>query len=241
MSDDKLAQITPSLPTHPLTHLNRARDRWRDHSLTLLLIVQLATVFGIVPATAEGLPIPPGLSVLLLLLLMSLTIIMARGRWTIAAGLGTLLLTAATAVYRQHAHTITADIAADLVALATFSALSAVVGTAIFGPGRFTGHRVLGAIVLYLNLGLLFAIVHRLVAELVPSAYTHIPPAQSEAAFRAALDYFSFTTLTSVGYGDIVPVSPLARSLSNLEATIGQLFPTVLIGRVVVLAMRERD
>jgi hypothetical protein len=241
MDDDHCAPIPPARPAHPLTRLNQARDRWRDHSLTLLLAVQLATIFGIVPATAEGLPIPPGLSALLLLVLVSLIIIMARGRWTIAAGLGTLLLTAITAVYRQHIHTVSADIAANVAALATFITLSVVVGQAIFGPGRFTGHRIQGAIVLYLNLGLLFAFLHRLLAELVPGAYTHIPPVESEAAFRAALDYFSFATLTSVGYGDIAPVSPVARSLCTLEATIGQLFPTVLIGRVVVLAMRERE
>ena len=61
------------------------------------------------------------------------------------------------------------------------------------------------------------------------------------AAFRAATNYFSFVTLTSVGYGDIVPVHPIARSLCMLEATIGQLLPTVLIARVVVLAMRETE
>jgi voltage-gated potassium channel Kch len=230
-----------SQPPHPLTRLNRLRDRWRDHSLTLLLVVQLGTVFGLVPATASGLPIPPGLSALLLLIVMSLIIVMARGRWTLAAGLGALLLTAATAIYQRHTHTIPADIAADLVALATFAVLSAVVGKAIFGPGRFSGHRIQGAIVLYLNLGLMFAFLHRMLATLDPASYAHLPDPHFEAAFRAAMDYFSFVTLTSIGYGDIVPVTPFARSLSTLEATVGQLFPTVLIGRVVVLAMRERD
>ncbi len=96
-----------------------------------------------------------------------------------------------------------------------------------------------GAIVFYLNFGLLFGILHRLVDQLVPGAYAHLPSPHDEAAFRAATNYFSFVTLTSVGYGDIVPVRPLARSLCMLEATVGQLLPTVLIARVVVLAMRE--
>ncbi|MEM7717215.1 MAG: potassium channel family protein [Cyanobacteria bacterium P01_A01_bin.68] len=45
--------------------------------------------------------------------------------------------------------------------------------------------------------------------------------------------YFSFTTLTTLGYGDIIPVSPLAKMLTNLEAIIGQLYPAILIAILV--------
>ena len=45
--------------------------------------------------------------------------------------------------------------------------------------------------------------------------------------------YFSFCTLTTAGYGDIVPVSPFARSLSNLESLIGMLYPSVLLARLL--------
>jgi hypothetical protein len=47
-------------------------------------------------------------------------------------------------------------------------------------------------------------------------------------------------TLTTVGYGDIVPVHPLARSLSNLEAVIGQLYPATLLARLVTLELEDR-
>jgi hypothetical protein len=43
---------------------------------------------------------------------------------------------------------------------------------------------------------------------------------------------FSFVTLTSTGYGDIVPMHPIARSLANLEAIIGQLYPATLLARL---------
>lgn len=52
------------------------------------------------------------------------------------------------------------------------------------------------------------------------------------------LIYFSFTTLTTVGYGDIVPVDPVARSLSNIEAILGQLYPATLLARLVSLGER---
>jgi hypothetical protein len=219
--------------------LRRRQHRWRDRSLTLLLIVQLITTFGIVPLTASGLRLANGLPLLLLSLFMSVTIVMARGTWAIGAGLGFFVANAALATWRRSHGGFIADILVDLSALFTFGVLSGLVGAAVFRPGRVNSHRVRGALVLYLNLGLLFALLHRMVAEFIPGAYTHLPDPAQAAAFRATLDYYSFSTLTSVGYGDIVPVHPIARSLAALEACAGQLLPTLLIGRVVMLAMRE--
>jgi hypothetical protein len=54
------------------------------------------------------------------------------------------------------------------------------------------------------------------------------------------LTYFSFATLTTVGYGDVLPVHPLARSLSSLEAIIGQLYPATLLARLVTLELEDR-
>ena len=52
--------------------------------------------------------------------------------------------------------------------------------------------------------------------------------------------YLSFVTLTSTGYGDIVPVHPLARSLCNIEMIIGQLYPATLLARLVTLELAGR-
>jgi hypothetical protein len=54
----------------------------------------------------------------------------------------------------------------------------------------------------------------------------------------AKLTYYSFCTLTSLG-GEVTPVSPIARSLTVAEATVGQLFPAILIGALVAMAMRS--
>jgi hypothetical protein len=52
--------------------------------------------------------------------------------------------------------------------------------------------------------------------------------------------YFSFTTLTTLGYGDILPVSPVARSLATSEALFGQLYPAVMIARLISLEILGR-
>jgi hypothetical protein len=54
------------------------------------------------------------------------------------------------------------------------------------------------------------------------------------------LIYFSFVTLTTVGYGDILPIHPVARSLCNLESIIGQLYPATLLARLVSLEIEGR-
>jgi hypothetical protein len=52
--------------------------------------------------------------------------------------------------------------------------------------------------------------------------------------------YFSFTTLTTTGFGDITPMHPFARSLTNLEAVIGQLYPATILARLVTLELEHR-
>jgi voltage-gated potassium channel Kch len=53
--------------------------------------------------------------------------------------------------------------------------------------------------------------------------------------------YFSLTTLTTTGYGDIVPVDPFARSLANLESLIGQFYLAITVARLVTLEMEHRS
>jgi voltage-gated potassium channel Kch len=122
------------------------------------------------------------------------------------------------------------------------AALGGVIGRAAFGPGRVTWHRVQGAIALYLVLGLLFAHLFGLLNVLVPAAFTNVPPGLNADAvfYRGRLLYFSFVTLTTTGYGDIVPLHPVARSLATLEAVIGQLFPATLLARLVSLELEGR-
>ena len=58
---------------------------------------------------------------------------------------------------------------------------------------------------------------------------------------RFRLLYFSTTTLTTVSYGDITPLNPVARSLAALESVIGQLFPAVLLARLVSMELHYRQ
>jgi hypothetical protein len=88
----------------------------------------------------------------------------------------------------------------------------------------------------YLMLGLLWAFGYILVARLVPDAFAFgTGPDSSHIMKGFTALYFSFITLSTVGYGDIAPVSGAARMLAMMEATVGILYTTVLIARLVTL------
>jgi hypothetical protein len=95
-----------------------------------------------------------------------------------------------------------------------------------------TADTIKGGICAYFLLGFFWAYLYNIVylsdANSFSSAVTKIN-------MNSCLLYFSFTTLTTTGYGDILPVTPIARVLSNFEGIVGILYPTVSIARLVGL------
>jgi hypothetical protein len=118
-------------------------------------------------------------------------------------------------------------------------ALIWVVSRAVFAPGQVTYHRIIGAVLLYLTIGLVFVGLFTLVGLISPGSFSGIR-IEDAPGLASELIYFSFVTLTSIGYGDIVPVHPVARSLSNVEGIIGQLYPATLLARLVTLGLEGR-
>ena len=123
-----------------------------------------------------------------------------------------------------------ATAAAGLVCV---TAMTLVVLAQAFRAGPVNVHRIQGAVAAYLLLGLVWALAYELVALLNSGAFSFADPVEGE---RRHFIYFSFVTLTTVGYGDVAPVHPVARSLAVAEALTGQLYPAILLARLVSLA-----
>jgi len=88
----------------------------------------------------------------------------------------------------------------------------------------------------YLILGLLWVLAYMLVARAAPDSFTLTAgPADHRSMDGFTAFYFSFATLTTVGYGDIAPVSNVARMLAVMEAVTGLFYVAVLISRLVAL------
>lgn len=122
-----------------------------------------------------------------------------------------------------------------------FATLAGVILIRVFGEGEINVHRIQGAIAVYLLLGVIWSGCYRLVADLDPGAFNLPGGIVGEDGLMSKLVYFSFVTLTTVGYGDVTAVDPAARSLALLEALTGQLFPAILIARLVSMEVARRD
>src|SRR6266853_2407506 len=93
---------------------------------------------------------------------------------------------------------------------------------------------VCASISAYLMLGLMWTVAYWLVAQVTPNAFAfNTGPKETMSGFNAF--YFSFITLSTVGYGDVTPVSKVARMLAATEAITGLLYVAVLIARLVAL------
>ena len=134
--------------------------------------------------------------------------------------------------------------------LAPWEALSSAVAIGIlmllvlsrvFQAGPITRQRIEGAVAGYLLFGLMWAEVYQFVAALKPGAFQFPTSGVGESDRFSPLLYFSFITLTTLGYGDIVPIHPVARSLAMAEALMGQLYPAILIARLVSMELSSRS
>jgi hypothetical protein len=132
------------------------------------------------------------------------------------------------------------DFLTEFAGVLFFVSLCMVLLLSVFAPGRITMNRVLGAIAVYLLLAMFFAesfdIVERFtegdafIMGQQPTPYT---------TPGARFFYLSVISLTSVGFGDMAPVHPVARSLVMLEAIVGQIYTTVILAWMVSLAVRS--
>jgi hypothetical protein len=105
-------------------------------------------------------------------------------------------------------------------------------------PERIADHdgQIFAAICVYLLLGYAWTFAYAIVEELDPGSFVALSNTPREYVDRVLeMRHFSFMTLTTVGYGDIVPRSSAARTLAGIEAITGQIYLTVLVARLVGL------
>jgi hypothetical protein len=211
----------------------------REQLMSLLLTIQLLILFVMPAARATGMPLPHIVIDGVLFLPVMLVLVLARSRGAMATVILSVALTIAGSVWRQERPDLVADTVSAAGQVLPQLALLWVVSTAVFGGGHTTYHRILGAIAMYLGIGMIFTSLDILLVQFVPDAFTHLPANSFE--LRQALTYFSFSTLTTSSFGDILPTHTIARSLANFEAICGQLFPAILLARVVGLHSSTRQ
>lgn len=92
---------------------------------------------------------------------------------------------------------------------------------------------VYGGICIYLFLGFLWSELYVITELFTPGSFSLTQEGLSLTAIKSELNYFSFVTLATLGYGEITPMSNMARTLAVIEAVTGQMFVAVFIARLV--------
>jgi Ion channel len=220
--------------------LSRFLDFWtEERSLTVMLILLLLHFFVLSPGTFLGHAFQMVAALFLSLALLAGILALQR---RLLRRLGILLVAGAiafraAAVFGDAPWLTVGD---TLFTLFSLVALILIVFHQVSQEGPVSAHRVRGAIALYLLIAILFAFLYGLTEELAPEAFT-MPGSQAGGLARGeTFYYFSIVTLTTVGFGDITAVHPFVRSLVMLEALIGQLYPAILIARLVTLQLETR-
>jgi len=219
-----------------ISDLRQLRSERIDWLLTVLTGVLILLIFVVAPLQAIGISAFHLFAICLLLAIIGGMVIISNSPTALI--LMSIALVANLAVFFLrlyypvpfHLHILAG---AWLIIAGT---LGIVVTQAVFRGGRVTYHRIVGAVLLYLLIAVAFATLFTFVGLSHQEAIKGIT-FDDDQSLSSALFYMSFVTLTSTGYGDIVPVHPLARSLCNIESVIGQLYPATLLARLVTLEM----
>jgi Ion channel len=207
-----------------------------DKSLSILLLMLI--IFGLVlPALNIGAfrrSILPDV-IFTLLLISGIAAVWPESRWVfrvVATISVAALATRWLARFMSAGALASWDAGPDMIALAS---LALVVLTKVLRPGTITSQRIQGAVAVYLLFGLIWANAYEWTNSVHPNSFT------GADTNGASWTYYSFVTLTTMGYGDITPKHPLARSLATAEALTGQLYIAILISRLVALEVASRQ
>jgi hypothetical protein len=119
--------------------------------------------------------------------------------------------------------------------------LTVAVGTvmrALFEQEDADTNMILAAILVYLLAAVAFAQVFEIIEHVQPGSFSGVPDGGHPRELGNALLYFSLVCITTMGYGDILPISNIARPLAVLEGVFGTLYLAVMISRLVGLHIK---
>ena len=217
----------------PRTHTSLTS--WYDHHRYAFLFASLLLTLATGPTVAAAVPSWTPLKILLALNLRAALASVARlrqMRFALALGIGFVA-----------AHGVRAGLGipgmlpvSEALWLAAIALATGATLRQAFRPGPVNAEHVLAALDAYLLAGLLFGVAYWMIDYGWPGSFQ-----ANGALSRAEAIYFSFVTMATLGYGDIVPLSGPARGLAMVEGVSGQMYLAVLVARLVSLYARRAE
>ena len=181
----------------------------------------------------------PGMDIVFAILILATVYVAGSDRrWLTVAillAIPTLVLSAFSAVNEWPPDTMAFIYLGFITAFLVFAALAVI--REVLLADRVTIHTISGTVVVYLLIGLAWALLYIIAEGRQPGSFSFTAVDLLEnggsADLLANLTYFSLISLTSTGYGDIIPLSDSARTLAALESVLGQIFLAVLVAWLV--------
>ena len=201
--------------------------------LLLLVAIPLADALDIVSA-----PLVRGL-VFSGLLLVGVWSLKGGGRY-FSVGMAFVVTGVALNVIAINSHSTIFQYTSSLALIGfLFVAIAFTLQQVAFGT-EINANRLVGAICVYLLLGVIWALAYTLVHLISPGSFSGFSPTQG-TGWDSEWLYFSFVTMTTLGYGDILPVSAMARALAYMQAVVGQFYIAVLVAGLVGAYVSKRN
>ncbi len=209
----------------------------------LYLLVSLLFIFIVSPFVVPYYYGPTILNVIAAVVLLSATYAVSRRRSFLIFALSLSIFSIAMTFWLAAApnHWLVVLSHGSLVIVIVFFVTAIL--SYVLGSGKVTWDKIYGAICAYLLLGYAWTFVYSVIEELQPGSFgSPTSPMPHDLVGRVMqLRYFSFVTLATVGYGDVIPQTPAARTLALLEAIVGQFYLVALVGRLVGLHIVHSD
>jgi len=224
-------------------HKHVTRFWSEERSLTAFLLLLIVEIFVLAPLQITGFAfrLINGMVFTLLLLVGLLTMTKRREFQALATMI--VVLTILTRAARRFFGVAGLEILDGLLTLLCTIGFLVIVLWQVYREGPVTAHRIQGAVAGYLLLSVIFAIAYSLAETIQPGSF-QMSSVQDQLRAELVMDrtfyYFSVVTLTTTGFGDIAAVSSSARTIVMMEALIGQLYPAILIARLVSLHVEEK-
>ena len=212
-------------------------SEWGLRALLLLLVVDF---FVVAPIAQQGIAFAVRPVIHSIVLLSGIAIALGSRR-IVSTLVGILAMAGLVIHWTYHVQPTAALSRVDTGLSLTFTAIiTGLTLLQVFRAGSITLYRIEGAVAVYLLAAYAWALAYQLVDLSDPEAFS-FPATAVPQTLRFRLLYFSLTTLSSVSYGDITPLDPIARALAALEGTMGQLFPVLLLARLVSQELYDRQ
>jgi len=238
-----MAQVTEERRARADTPEEREARRKRHDRRALSLLVSLVLFLVLLPilemSELGSLILILSLYAMLVMALLHFATYTGETKWNVPV----ILLAGTSMAFILLAHFVpTSPLVAtsQCLLILFFGLIAAGLFMGLGRPGSITAGRLFTSVSLYLILGMLWFAGYRLIEALQPGSFEVVRGGTGPISSSSLL-YLSYATLTTLGYGDVVPVTPFARIIAILESATGILYIAITVARLVSAYQGPRD